>query len=380
MTDAPATTFDTLAQAALRGVDPGSLSQAEFMFEQCRVRIRSNSPALVDELAAYFRPFIAPPEATSSGGPDIEIHAIEGEPLDVDQAALEVHQPEPGKTRIKEEFLDLGTGRVVRKRLTGMVFLFNEQINIASGHCLANSNQIVNFINNRFIQWSVKREWALCHAAGVMSKAGRGVVIAGISGAGKSTLSLHLVGRGLDFVSNDRILIRRRPAASGHGDETVRMVGVAKLPRINPGTIMNNPALAPMLTEENRRRYASMPREELWGLEEKYDVPIEEIFGPDRFHLAADVVGVYILNWSREAQGSTAITPIDLADHPHLLEALMKRLGVFYYDRTEWHEPEERPDRDTYLAILRHTPAFAVSGRLDFDLAAAAIEEQIRQG
>ncbi|MFW5653454.1 MAG: HprK-related kinase B [Planctomycetota bacterium] len=405
-------TFAETVDRALAGSLRDEVRQhsGTFVFEACRIRVQSNSSDLIVYLNDYFRPFRDPASSDSTaagssaassqvriGTPedvDIEIIAVEGEPLDVRSLPLAEHPPEPGKTRIKEAWTDLDRGRVVRKQLTGMVFLFDGQVSIASGRCLENANQVVNFINNRFIQWSVQRQWALCHAAGV-TKHDRGVVIAGISGAGKSTLSLHLVARGLDFVSNDRILIRRQPIAvdsspKAMGSEDpvlsqssdashVRMVGVAKLPRVNPGTIMNNEALRSMLSGAERDRYERMSPDELWPLEEKYDVPIDDVFGRDRFHLSSNVTGIYILDWSRhtEAGAQTVIQPIALDEHPHLLEALMKRLGVFYYDPTGEHRPEDRPDPKIYLEILRDVPAFSVAGHLDFAVAADAIEQRI---
>ena len=61
--------------------------------------------------------------------------------------------PKPGKSKIKEEYGDLEGNRLVCKRLTGMVFVFGGETNLALGPCLVNSNLVVNFINNSRIQW-----------------------------------------------------------------------------------------------------------------------------------------------------------------------------------------------------------------------------------
>ena len=53
------------------------------------------------------------------------------------------YPPGPGKTRIKDEYVDFPDGRMLRKRLTRMVFLFGGRHNIAVGPCLKNSNQAV---------------------------------------------------------------------------------------------------------------------------------------------------------------------------------------------------------------------------------------------
>ena len=71
--------------------------------------------------------------------------------------------PDPGKTKIKEEYVDLDDGRIVRKRLTGMLFVFGGGQNVAVGPCGANLNQVINFINNRYIEWLLCRPacWAM---------------------------------------------------------------------------------------------------------------------------------------------------------------------------------------------------------------------------
>ena len=60
----------------------------------------------------------------------------------------------------------------------------------------------------------------------------RGIGIAARAGAGKSTLALHLLSSGLSFVSNDRLLIK----AGASGPE---LAGIPKMPRVNPGTLLN---------------------------------------------------------------------------------------------------------------------------------------------
>jgi hypothetical protein len=63
----------------------------------------------------------------------------------------------------------------------------------------------LNFINNRFIQWTLDRGCLLFHAAGVAparSRPGPGRVL----GHGKSNPGLARHEPRLDFVSNDRLM------------------------------------------------------------------------------------------------------------------------------------------------------------------------------
>jgi HprK-related kinase B len=253
--------------------------------------------------------------------------------------------------------LDFPDGRAVRKRLTGMMFMFGGGCNIALGPCIENDNQVVNFINNRFIQWELERGALLAHAAAV-SREGRGLALAGFSGMGKSTLALHLMSRGLHFVSNDRLLIRRT------GDQ-VSMRGVPKLPRINPGTALNNPDLASVIPPEERGAFEDLGPDEIWDLEHKYDVKIDECFGPGRFNLASSFDALAILNWQRDGS-SPVLQQVDLDQRRDLLGAVRKNPGLFFLS------PDGEPDysEEAYIRCLDGVTVFEISGGVDFQSAA----------
>ena len=83
----------------------------------CRFRVETNSLTLAGELTTYFAPFLCSP-----GAADIAVTALQGPVPDLG-LNFQVKEPDPGKTKVKEEWADLPGGRVVRKRLTGLHFL-----------------------------------------------------------------------------------------------------------------------------------------------------------------------------------------------------------------------------------------------------------------
>ncbi len=317
-------------------------------FADCTVEVRSNAPLLVEKLCRYYADFLV-----DDGAPEIVVTAMETAPI-APEADWVIKQPDPGKTKIKEEYLDVGGGRMVRKRLTGMLFYFDRGRHLALGPCTANDNQVVNFINSRFIQWMLDRGCLLCHAAGVSSK-GNGLALAGFSGMGKSTLALHMMSRGLDFVSNDRLLIRL-------GESGLDMYGVAKLPRVNPGTILGNATLIGMLDERRKDHYAQMAPEELWSLESKHDVYLDECFRMSKFLIASKKSGLVILNWKHKYP-RTSLEFVDISQRLDLLETVIKVPGLFFL-------PEPDVDYDfskaAYLRLLRDCPVFEARGGVDF--------------
>ena len=125
----------------------------DLRLHDCGARVHSNSRALLDVLSAYFHDFVA---NGATGEPEIVVTAIECPPIDTGHAYA-AWPPGPGKTRVKDEYVDFPDGRLMRKRLTRMLFCFGAAGNVAAGACLENSNQVVNFVNNRFIQRQVDR-------------------------------------------------------------------------------------------------------------------------------------------------------------------------------------------------------------------------------
>lgn len=191
-----------------------------------------------------------------------------------------------------------GGGRLVRKQATGMLFLFRHGVNdaniaanIAIGPCAQNRNQLVNFICARYMERRVAAGWLLGHAAGVALDTGeraKSLALCGFAGMGKSTLALHLLARGCDFLSNDRVLVEPRPGAAPV------LHGIPKHPRLNPGTALGNPELAPHLAralpDALRAAYAGLAPSALYAVEDKFDALIDECFGPER--LGGDASGL----------------------------------------------------------------------------------------
>ena len=191
----------------------------------------------------------------------------------------------------------------------------------------------------------------------------RGLAISGFSGGGKSTLALWLVGDGSRFVSNDRILIDA-------SRNRARMLGVPKLPRINPGTLLSNPALSGILPAERVDVLRRLPTSELWDLEEKYDVDIDRCFGEGRIQSDAPLDAFLVLSWDRRSTDPMDIRRVDLAERRELIAAIRKPPGPFWLDESG-NAPAApiEPSDESYLEALAKVAVYEATGRVDFEAA-----------
>ena len=92
---------------------------------------------------------------------------------------------------------------------------------------------------------------------------------------------------------------------------------------------MNNLRLRPLLSESEQERIGQLSKNELWKLEDKYDVIMSEVYGKGKVVNSTELKHVIILNWNLSDSTPTALTPIDEAkDLTPLLPAISKSPGA----------------------------------------------------
>ncbi len=340
-------------------------SSLNLLFGGCSILVFSNSKPLIDKLAFYYKDFLG---NDGNGHDRIVITAIEAEPPHFN-LSFSINKPKEGKKKIKEEYYDFPKYRLVRKKLTNMHYIFGKDLHIAIGPCIKNDNQVVNFINNRFIQWTLHQKSLLGHAAGVVWK-GKGLAIAGFSGMGKSSLALKIMNYGVTFLSNDRVMIKKDKSK-------LKIYGVPKMPRINPGTVLNNSKLSKIISDKERKKFSKLPSEELWDLEYKYDAFIDQCYGKDKFVLSSDLNALVLLNWQRN-DSPMLMEKVDITKRRDLLPAFMKSPGLFFKPIPDKPEPDY--SEDAYVDYLKHCTVFELRGGVDFEKAAERCFRYLEEG
>ncbi len=337
-----------------------------FRFGHIEILVYTNASPLLDELETYYSSYFnfgLTPTQT------LTLTLVQQPAMGLSNDWLDVPR-EGGKQGKKEGYKDTDKGRWIHKFKTGMCFLQNLSHPLAVGPCLDNVAQVVNFINNQFLNHYLQQGYALGHAA-AFARGNQLTAIAASSGGGKSTLMLRCLEHpDRDFVTNDRILINQVSSQSW-------AVGLAKMPRVNPGTLLNSPRLRHLLPLNRQAELEQLSSEALWHLEEKYDVQIEQEYGPERVKIQGQLANLIMLDWSHSNTSDTTLEPIDLAEELTAIDGLRKRPGPFYLNSDgQFAEDLTQIDSfDRYHEALKGVKVFRLTGKVDFDRAYELMEQ-----
>jgi len=330
-----------VSASPLAHVEPGLVLHLKL--RDVPVTVRTDSAELLTLLRQYFDGFITPePE-----GEGRLVCALK-ETADIDAARLRDLPRRSGKPA-KESYYDTPNGRVVVKKRTGMVIYSDRETRVITGDVVANVNQVINAVQQVYMEEHLDRDFFLLHAAAVASPEGTGVLIASPSGLGKSSAALATMDCGCRFMSNDRVLVTLTPTSA-------YLVGVPKKPRINPGTVLALPSLRSLLSAEDLDAYSRMDRAELWNLESKLDADVEQLYGSGSLVLEAPLRLVFLLAWT---PNSTAEPRFQEATEEEAVERLSQQLVP---EGPYRQKPQPLPGKDTLRAMLRHVRTYVVTG------------------
>ena len=338
-------------------------------FADLSVVVHSNEAMLLAGIADYYRSYLKTEAHTTTS---LNVYVMEQSAVGDELDWLEVPR-EAGKQGRKEGFLVVAGGRWIKKFKTGMAFLQRPDHGVAVGPCAANLAQIINFINNQFLNHYLREGFTLGHAS-AFSVNGEVTAIAAGSGGGKSTLMLRcLENSERDFLTNDRLLLKNTELKKTELKKTeqgTQTIGLAKLPRVNPGTLLHAERLRHILPEARQQALRQMPQSELWSLEEKYDVQIEDEYGPNRVRLAGNLSRLIMLDWSLDSAEATQLESVDLSSQPEVIEGLRKRPGPFYQDKSgDFADLNAIDSVEHYCRELANVKVYRLTGKIDFDRA-----------
>ncbi|CEP36809.1 MULTISPECIES: HprK-related kinase B [unclassified Halomonas] len=337
-------------------------------FNGLTVRVLADQPAILDHLEVYYAGLTAsgllPKEVHTIDQPELPVWLLDQQ---VDTSGREWTAVKRAKTSalgLKEAYVDTPQGRWIHKVRTGMVLFQSLTAPVAVGELNKHHSQVINFINNQFLNHHQRGGYLLGHAS-AFDIDGNVTAIAASSGGGKSTLMLKALETAqARFLSNDRVLFKP-------DNGQINILGVAKHPRVNPGTLIHSPRLIDILPAHERARFEHMPSSQLWDIEQKYDVLIPNAYGADKTALSGTLKHLVLLDWALDSTAPTALSSVDIATTPEALEGLRKSPGPFF-QRADGHFPaEQAQSAQAYAEYLAGVDVLRLTGAIDF---ARAIE------
>jgi HprK-related kinase B len=331
----------------IEGIEtPHSLS---LCFADVPIRIETNDAEVQARLASYFRAYVR-----TGSSPQAEVRLVQGA---VPIPGEFVDLVRDGGRRPKEATREVAGGRLILKRMTGVLMGLWSGGAFAAGDIRANMNQGINLVNNCYAKIVLRRGHTPLHASAV-SRDRRTAVLAGPPGAGKSTLALRLVEAGFRCLSNDRVLAKPMP-------DMVEVLGYPKQPRVNPGTLFGHPRLSALLEPADRAALAALPERELWELERKSDVDLDSIYGSGTVDLRGSMEALVLLKWRRDGLGLD-IRQLSVDEAFAALPLVYKNLGAFDLDRAPGAAMTDA-ERDAFRELFGQVAVVEVTGRIDFD-------------
>jgi HprK-related kinase B len=209
-------------------------------------------------------------------------------------------------------------------------------------------SQLVNAIGTAYGIAMLDRGAAMLHSSAVVRE-GAALAVVGQSGSGKSSVAVRLLEQGCDFMTNDRLIVERaNEGITGHG--------LPKLPRVNPGTLLAGERTRTLVAEADRKRYRSLSQEELWRLEEKYDLDVRGALGR-HWVLSAPLSAAFVLEW-RRIEAPLCVERLDAGRALESLRPAAKSFGPFDLSLSE------RSD-SALQDLARRVPVYRVTGAAD---------------
>lgn len=337
-----------------------------------KILVSADSDEVAGLLRHYYADYLSSADPHGAGAQCCRIDALQ-QWIKVDQEELAIYV-EQGKTKPKEAFLDdPGGGRRLMLKVRSDVLALLEPRHIrVAGDLVGNINQLNNIINAVFIIDRMDAGYTLFHAS-ALARGDRGMIVSGRSGAGKSSAAIWTLDHGISIISNDRLLARRAPGAGTAG---IPMLGVPKKPRINPGTIVSNPRLHGMMTPAELTRYQALPRQELWHVEQKYDLDVKTVFGPGAEQATAMLHAAFFIDWDVKSSDEYHCELLPVERCPEFYRAVFKDGGVFDLRNSETSfKPEHEAE---YERVLSGIPVYHVTGGVSFDALVDSILECAR--
>ena len=342
-----------------------------FTIHDVPFRVRANDAAVIAHIARLVQRYrTAEPENTTD--PRQELIALQGVPaIDTDHLT-DVPRRSGTRKPARVATADLGDGRVILRRETGVVATIRPDGWTITGDLRAHPGEVTRALDAMLSLALVERGY-LTLKGSALARDGRGIALVGGPDTARRALAVTLLGRGFRWVTEDSLLVR---VAAGH----VEMRGLPGLLRLGPAAMLAHPALRTMLSDDERARYTGQTWRDLREIEARYVVDAADAFGADGVATDGTLQMIVALRWKGGATEATpAITPLARADAYEALADATRSFGLYDLRATlppNFHRLQRIAETVTMHAVTGPVDLQTVAAALVADEAATANEAQ----
>jgi HprK-related kinase B len=115
---------------------------------------------------------------------------------------------------------------------------------------------------------------------------------------------------------------------------------------------------------------------ELWNIEQKYDVLIPQCYGGKKISLSGTLKNLILLDWSLNSSEQTELNPVNIEQQPGVLDGLRKNPGPFFQDVDGQFPDATAQPCEYYADHLKGVRVFQLTGKTDFDRACALLRSR----
>ncbi len=326
-------------------------------FRNVILEIRSNDRLLIDRVREYHRCYVEEDDASGEAFQVVHLLHIPGF-----RSSYEMRDFVRSKSgrKIKEEFIDLFEGRLVRKKKYGIEAYIDGVNHIMVGDIRENIHQVALFLNVVFARMYLAGRGYLLLNVAAISDGDNVISLASMPNTGTSgTILFDLIERKFKLTAFDRLMVRSR-------DDLVQAIGYPLHPRVHPGSVLHHDRIMSSLSIGKQTRYRQLGPSELWALDESVQVDVDRIYGEHSTQLFGTLESLYILEWEPESRFVTSFDELSTDELLKMAPVYYKDLGVFDLNNTRG-ERVVSPDLGHLNQIFNNIRKVRVRGRMNIE-------------
>lgn len=283
--------------------------------------VRSNDVEVIAHVTRLVRRYSGAEPQSATGVQQVLV-AVQGTPAFDATRLRDVPRRTGAEKPPRIATAEMNGGRVIFRRDTGVMTYIQRNMWTITGDLHAHPDEVTRALDAMLSLALVERGFVTLKGSAV-ARDGVGIALIGGPDTARRALAVTLLGHGFRWVTEDLLLVR---IVEGE----VEMRGLPGLLRLGPAAMLAHPALAAMLSEDERARYAGQSWRDLREVDTRYVVDAAEAFGLAGIAEGATLRTIVALRWKGGDMGETPmVAEVSRADATEALAEASRSYGLY---------------------------------------------------